>query len=437
MSKTVELVLEKPVYGGDCLARTDASSGKPGKATFVPLTLAGETVTAHIVEDKRTFAKAELDRILVASPNRVAAPCAHFGVCGGCHYQHADYLTQLALKQQILSETLTRAGVQIPSEIGILSSEPWAYRNRIRLAFTKSGEFGYRSRHSHTIIPIRECPIAAPSLLQAARQVAGYMAENPCAASITELELFTDPAESQLLITLLCENSIAADTQSWLDSLFSALDPRSSGLRLQLAEGSLNPKIVASSGQSSITCRAAGFDYRVDHGAFFQVNRWLTEDFVALVIGNHSGNQSGDIAWDLYAGVGLFARQLTRSFAQTVAVESAPASFEALLQNLASMSAQAVGSTTLDYLRHNRQQREPRPDLIVLDPPRAGLGDETTTLLNAIGAPQMTYVSCDPTTLARDLRALTSERYTINRITLVDMFPQTFHLESVVSLSRS
>jgi len=145
---------------------------------------------------------------------------------------------------------------------------------------------------------------------------------------------------------------------------------------------------------------------------------------------------SGEIAWDLYAGVGLFARRLASSFAQVLAVESAPASFPALQHNLLGTTGRAISSTTLDFLRRNRQEREPRPDLIVLDPPRAGLGGEVTSLLNAIHAPEMVYVSCDPATLARDLRALTQERYRIESLTLVDMFPQTFHIETVVQLSR-
>jgi 23S rRNA (uracil1939-C5)-methyltransferase len=430
---TIKLVLEKPVYGGDCLAHAESTHGKPGKAIFVPLTLPGEIVTAHTTEDKRSFAKAELDQILNASPNRITPPCPHFGGCGGCHYQHADYPEQLALKQQILRETLTRASVAIPAGINVLAKDPWTYRNRIRLAFNRAGEYGYRSRRSHTIVPVQECPIAAPWLLMAARQVAVYLAENPGPAPISEMELFTDAGETQLLITLFCEYTVATDTQPWLDALFSALSPQPTGIRFQVADGSLNPPILAASGEPSIHYTAAGFDYRVDHGAFFQVNRWLVDDFVSLATSSHSG----DLAWDMYAGVGLFARQLTRAFAQLVAVESAPASGNALQQNLTGTSAQAVSSSTLDYLRRNRQEREPRPDLIILDPPRAGLGDETTSLLNAIGAPAIVYVSCDPTTLARDLRALTLERYRVDNITMVDMFPQTFHIETVVSLSRS
>lgn len=429
----MKLVLEKPVYGGDCLARAESAGGKPGKAIFVPLTLPGETVTAQIVEDKRSFAKAELDQVIAASPHRVAPACPHFGVCGGCHYQHADYATQLALKEQILRETLTRAGVLFPAEIGVLAKDPWAYRNRIRLALTGAGELGYRSRRSHAIVPIRECPIAAPGLLLAARQVAAFIAEYPALTGITELEVFTNSEEFQLLATLFCDKNPTTSAQPWLNALHATLTPQVTGIRLQLADGSLNPPILATAGQASILYSASGFDYRVDHGAFFQVNRWMVEEFVALV----TGNRSGDLAWDLYAGVGLFARWLTRSYAQVIAVESAPASFDALQHNLENTSARAFRSTTLDYLRRNREEREGRPDRIVLDPPRAGLGEETTSLLNAIGAPAMVYVSCDPATLARDLHALTQERYKIDNITLVDMFPQTFHLETVVSLSRS
>ena len=422
----MKITLEKPVYGGDCLGHVE------GKAVFVPLTLPGESVTAHITEEKRSFAKAELDTILVASPNRVQPNCPHFGACGGCQYQHADYPTQLALKQQILRETLTRANVPIPAEIGILAAEPWAYRNRIRLALTRNGEPAYRGRRSHDLIAITECPIAAPLLLNIATQVAAFLRKNPSPTPITELELFTNQNESELLLTLFTETASASDKQEWLASLHAALQPQASSIRLQLNDG-LSPSILASIDQPSLNYTAASVSYRVDHGAFFQVNRHLIDDFASLVTANHSGN----LAWDLYAGVGLFARQLSTRFAQVTAVESAPASEAALRHNLTSANASAVASSTLDFLRRNRELREPRPDFIIIDPPRAGLGDQVTTLLNAIHAPVMVYVSCDPATLARDLRQLTQERYLVENITLVDMFPQTFHLETVVRLRRS
>jgi 23S rRNA (uracil1939-C5)-methyltransferase len=339
------------------------------------------------------------------------------------------------MKEQILRELLTRGGVSTPAQIEVLSGNPWAYRNRIRLAMTPAGELAYRSRRSHDLIPVRECPIAAPILFQTAQILREHLGTAPI--PITELELFTNPDQSRLLITLFCEEEPEANPQRWLDErnavLSAVLPTPTAGLRLQRSDGALIPKILASSGETSLTYSAANFLYRVDHGAFFQVNRWLIDEFLCRAI----TGLEGQTAWDLYAGVGLFARQLSHSFSQVIAVESAPASTAALRFNLEGTNAQAVASTTLDYLRHNREQRQPRPDLILLDPPRAGLGEQVTTLLNAIGAPAITYVSCDPTTLARDLRALTQERYQIDKITLVDLFPQTFHLETVVHLRRS
>jgi len=412
----IQLQMEKPVYGGDCLSRLPNPDGKTGKTVFVQLTLPGETVSAQITEDKRSFLKAELDQILTPSPRRVAPRCAHFGACGGCQYQHADYPTQLEIKKQILRETLSRANVAIPPEIAVLAGESWAYRNRIRLALTPAGDLAYRGRRSHDLISIYECPIAAPLLAKIALDLGSIIDPKDPRNDLSEVELFTNQDSSELLVTFHTHSG----------------NPIYGKLLFTPREGLQRPHADLDD-QPFLTYHVTGHDFRVPHAAFFQINRHLLDDFATLVTAGHHGS----VAWDLYAGVGLFARHLTQSFSRVVAVESAPASRESLVYNLASTSGEPIAATTLDYLQRNREQREPGPDLIVLDPPRAGLGDETTTLLNAIGAPAMVYVSCDPTTLARDLRALTLERYKIDKITLVDMFPQTFHLETVVSLSRS
>jgi 23S rRNA (uracil1939-C5)-methyltransferase len=422
----MKLTLEKPVYGGDCLARVE------GKTVFVPLTLPGETVLAHLTEEKRSFAKAELDEVLAPSPNRIVPQCSHFGVCGGCQLQHANYPAQLAMKREVLRETLSRAGVVIPGKIDVLASDAWGYRNRIRLANDGARSFGYRARRSHSIVPIRECPIAPPRFLVVAEQVAAFLATNPSPTRVTELELFTNQDESQLLLTLFCESPPAAGPEPWLAALQGALSTKVTGVRLQASDGALDPAILASTGDPSLTYIVGGFAYRVDHGAFFQVNRWLIDHLAALV----TGGTSGGLAWDLFAGVGLFARRLADSYSTVLAAELAPASFPALERNLEGTCGRAFESSTLNFLRRNREEREPRPDLIVLDPPRAGLGEETTSLLNAIQAPEMIYVSCDPATLARDLRSLTLERYRVESITIVDMFPQTFHIETVARLRR-
>ena len=421
--------IEKPIYGGTFLARVE------GKAVFVPLTLPGEQARIRIVEDKRGYASAEATEIVAPSVDRVTPACQHFGACGGCDYQHANYDAQLRFKQVVLRETLQRAQVHAPDEIALLSANPWTYRNRIRLAFDAAGNPGYRTRRSHGIVPIAECPIAAPLLVRAAQTIAKVVRHASPGVQLSELSLFCNAEETALLATL----HHARPAKINFDHLYRDLTqqiPEFKGAELTAEDrATRQPRTLAHSGATSLAYRAAGFDYRVDHGAFFQVNRWLIDALVQKVI----GNQRGALAWDLFAGVGLFARQLASSFTRVVAVESASSATAALAHNLNGTSAKAVNATTLDFLRRTHRthiNQSDRPDLIVVDPPRTGLGPETTTLLANIAAPALVYVSCDPATLARDLRALLASGYTIESITLADLFPQTFHLETIVHLRR-
>jgi 23S rRNA (uracil1939-C5)-methyltransferase len=424
-SKSQLVEIEKPIYGGAFLARVE------GKAIFVPLTLPGEKAHVRITEDKRGYATAEAEEIVAAAPERIAPACQHFGACGGCHYQHANYEAQLAFKQAILRETLERGGVVAPAEIAMLSGEPWRYRNRIRLAFDAAGNPGYRGRRSHAVIPISECPIAAPLLLDAAKAIAEVLRSFAPTFRPTEIALFCDPAETSLLASVFT-TSTASIRFDELAQAFSERIPTLKGAEL-VAEGrpGEQSQTVARWGAPSLTYRAANFDFRVDHGAFFQVNRFLIDALLERVTAGHEG----ELAWDLFAGVGLFARSLTASFARVVAVESAPAATEALVANLKGTTESPVRSATLDFLRGSREPG--RPDLIVVDPPRTGLGLEITALLAEVAAPALVYVSCDPATLARDLRALIGSGYAIQSITLADLFPQTFHLETVTQLRRA
>jgi 23S rRNA (uracil1939-C5)-methyltransferase len=419
------VTIEKPVYGGTFLARVE------GKAVFVPFALPGEQARIRITQSKSGYSTAEVAAIVTASPNRIQPQCPYFGACGGCNYQHTGYENQLAFKQAILRETLERGGVPVPESIAMLSASPWAYRNRIRMAFDAQGNLGYRSRRSHALIPIANCPIAAPLLLTAAHAATEMLSRVPPNLRPAELSLFCDPAETALLATFF-----AADTTSLrLDPLAQALAERIPALQsVQLAADGRpgHPaRTLAKWGAESIVYPAAGFRYRVDHGAFFQVNRWLVDALVEAV----TAGQSGRLAWDLFAGVGLFARKLTGSFERIIAVESAPPAVNALEANLNGTSGTAVRAATLDFLRG--ADRTERPDLIVVDPPRTGLGAEITSILASIGAPALVYVSCDPATLARDLRALIASGYQIQTVTLADLFPQTFHLETIVHLGRA
>lgn len=415
--------IEKPIYGGAFLARVK------GKAMFVPLALPGEQARVRVVEEKRGYATAEVEAIVSEAPERVAPTCRHFGACGGCQYQHAEYAAQLEFKKAILHETLERGGVRAPQEIDVLAGEPWAYRNRIRVAFDAQGNPGYRGRRSHAVIPIAECPIAAPALVKAAQIAADLFRRFAVVSRPAELLLFCNAAEDSMLASVFTAGAPRVPLADYFEAIMPLI-PSLRGVELvEIKQGGMQ-RTAARAGDDSIAYRAAGFDYRVDHGAFFQVNRWLIDALVERVM----NGQSGRLALDLFAGVGLFARQLAKSFARVVAVEPAPAAMDALAQNLHGTGATAVRATTLEYLRGARSGE--RPDLILVDPPRTGLGAETTALLKEIAAPALTYVSCDPATLARDLGALVGTGYAIENVLLADLFPQTFHLETVVRLRR-
>ncbi len=424
-ARSTVVQIEKPIYGGAFLARVD------GKATFVPLTLPGELARVRVVDEKRSYATGEPEEILAAAPERVMPGCRHFGVCGGCQYQHANYEAQLGFKQAVLRETLERGGVNVPEKIEVLSGNPWHYRNRIRVAFDAAGRVGYRARRSHDLLSINECPIAAPLLVKAALSAAEILCDMKTALRPTEISLFSNTEETELLASVFVRDS----STRGFDQLFGEWKKRIPALigseLVEEGRASQTPRTIAQLGGKLLTYRAAGFDYRVDHGAFFQVNRWLIDEFVNRV----TANRQGGLAWDLFAGVGLFARKLGGNFVHVVAVESAPMATEALKHNLEGTAGTCVKADTLAFLK--ARDNAARPDLIVADPPRTGLGGETTSLLAEVGAPEIVYVSCDPATLTRDLRALIDSRYTLSSVTLVDLFPQTFHLESVVELRRS
>jgi len=240
---------------------------------------------------------------------------------------------------------------------------------------------------------------------------------------------------------LQCDRNRASRHAPWRKLCTSALRrirrriseriPALAGIDLSIeGRGGEAQRSVAQWGAPSIRYSAAGFEYRVDQGAFFQVNRWLVDALVNCV----TANRSGALAWDLFAGVGLFARQLASTFDRVIAVESAPAATAALAHNLAGTTATAVTSDALAFLRRN--VREPQPNLIVVDPPRAGLGPEICAAIAEIAPSAMVYVSCDPATLARDLRALIASGFAIEHLTLADLFPQTFHMETVVLLQN-
>ena len=422
---TLRLQIEKSIYGGAGLARAD------GKAIFVPFALPGELVEAHITDDRKSYASAELDTVLGASPQRVQAACPYFGSCGGCHYQHAEYPLQVAMKQQILRETLERAHLGELPEIAAVQAEPWGYRNRVRLHIDRvTSALCYKKRGSHANLAVEACPIAAPVIEAALEAMQTLSKERQLGERFEEIEFFTNGEQDTMLLSLWTGARAAKLEDLW--PLLKERIPQLGGAAVFSAErGKEQNRMLAQAGEPALTYAATGIGYRVSVGSFFQVNRLLIDRFVNLI----TDGPSGAVAWDLYAGVGLFARGLSRAFERVVAVESAPSSVNDLRSNMGEGGHRIVATTTLEFLRRAAASKQPRPDLVVVDPPRAGLGKEVTTLLAGIRPEHITYVSCDPATLSRDLKSLLDSGYHLKNIHMVDLFPQTFHLETVAILS--
>ncbi len=293
---------------------------------------------------------------------------------------------------------------------------------------------GFYRFGSQEFLPVRECPISSPLInwvIARLTELGGL----ECPPAIEELELFADASDEQLLISACCRGDTPKDDLLlWAESLRREL-PGVAGVaflssRQRLEEDAApNLRTLAQSGAASLRYRTGNHEYQVSAGAFFQVNRHLLDELISVV----TGGAGGEIALDLYAGGGFFSVPLAKDFHHIFAVEASQTSLPDLRQNV-SASVKVVGTRTEEYLR-SRPVRK-RPDLVVLDPPRTGAGKAVTRSLVELGAQRIRYVSCDPATLARDLLPLAAAGYRIEEAHLFDLFPQTFHIETVMLLAR-
>jgi 23S rRNA (uracil1939-C5)-methyltransferase len=429
----MQLHIEKNIYGGSGLARPTEGEVR-GAVVFVPLTLPGEVVDASVGPVKGGFADATLGHVVEPSPDRIAARCAHFGVCGGCQYQHATYPAQLEIKRGILQETLERAGLVSLPEIRVLAGEPWEYRNRIRLRVSTVDSqirVGYLKRGSSEFLPVHMCPIAAPLLWRAAETLLGLEGDAArWVQSAEEVELFTNQDQNKMQLTLFLRKEYKGSFSNFCETLH-AIFPELTGAGVALIEGNRGRKTQrfrqgARWGADGLAYTIGNESYWISRGSFFQVNRTLLNQFVDLI----TGGRRGKLAWDLYAGVGLFSQVLARSFTEVIAVEAAGSD---LTRSFRGTGRRAIEATTVEFLRRAALERD-RPQLVVLDPPRAGVGSEVCSLLLRVKPEEIVYVSCDPTTLGRDLKQMVDSGYTLHELHMVDMFPQTFHQETVAVL---
>lgn len=457
-----ELVTQKMVYGGAALGH------HAGHPVLVPYALPGERVRAETTRVAKGMIHARLLQVLEPSPERVAPPCPCFGRCGGCHYQQLDAARQLEVKRDILRETLRRVGhIDWQEEIVAHAAEPWGYRNQVRLkvgrgdaasAGTTSDagtHIGFFAADSHALVPIDHCPISSARLNAVIQELASaqWLAK---LCGWSEVELRADDADDHVSLTfhgatapgssdpaierlaLECLNDLPGVAGVAFDTTTGPPAPKSHRTRGrdQFLRAQQHVSAMRVFGNATLTYRVGEFDYRLSPGAFFQASRRLLPQFVSTVTADLAAGSPG-LAIDLYAGVGLFTLPLTRLFREVVGVEAsreAAADLAANLRAHGGANARAVHSTAADFLRRYAQAA---PDLVVLDPPRAGAEGETLRRLAAIRPAQLRYVSCHPPTLARDLAALIQRGYAIERVELFDLFPQTFHIESVVRLRNT
>ena len=450
------LDIEKLIYGGDGLARVpaDAAPAKgaskqktatktaqpQGKASFVPFVLEGERVEAKILEEKPGFIRAQAEKIVKASPERIAPNCPYFLKCGGCHYQHTSYENQLRIKASILTETIRRISkIELPKPPQVHPSEPWNYRNRTRMKLHGGTRFaiGYYRFGSHDLLPVEECPISSPLINQAIAALWRLGRTGVVPTHVEEIEFFANDDDTKLLLEMNLDNhseQAGNDVVEFVTDLRKAV-PAISGVALFRKHGeTLRHEVVPQSlrnvfGGESIKYSVRSRAYQVSVGSFFQTNRFMAGKMVDLV----TAGCEGDNALDLYCGLGLFTLPLAENFVEVSAVEAAPYSYHDLRKNAPS-NVSTYRSRTEEYLVG--VQEIARFDFIVADPPRTGLGEPVARKLAEFAPPRITYVSCDPATLARDLKVLLDSGYKIAETHLIDLFPQTFHIESIFKLKK-
>lgn len=415
-----EFSAQKLVYGGDALGHYQ------GRAVLVPRALPGERLEVELVRTAKGVAHARPLRILTAAPERVDAPCPYFGRCGGCHYQHLSPENQASARTEILRETLRRIGkIQWESEIPMHAGPPWNYRNQAQIKVTVQPDgkiaLGFFETESHRLSAIDACLILSPRLNSILTALRGTEWSDKL-AGCREIELLADDRDERLMMTLRGSfnnkyaEALAADCLAKLIGVASVAINSGGGSRVF--------------GEQTLKYQVGDFKYRMSPSSFFQASRFLLPEFVKSA----TEGERGALALDLFAGVGLLTLPLARQFDEVVAVEAHPPAAADLAANAkahAFQNVRAVAETAFDFLRRFARSS---PDLVVVDPPRAGVGSDTLKFIAALQPRRIHYASCHPPTLARDLGFLVARGYQLKSVELFDFFPQTFHIECVAKL---
>lgn len=410
-AKTFDIKIDKLIHGGLGFGRNK------GKVIFVPFSAPGDLLRVRSAEEKKTFIRADIVQILKAGKGRVTPVCPHFLKCGGCQLQQLDYTLQIEAKRHILEEIFYH---RFPDtrDLAITlrgCSRPYGYRSRARVQMRGCGSkavVGFYRCRSHVIEDIESCPLFRPSLNEALSSLRQYKRKVDTDASPQEMDLASSEEE-----------------QTWTTARISAVAD----------EGMITLFGTRRSEDVLLRRNVGEFSYFVTAGVFFQANDFMISELAALVreLAEERGCKS---ALDLYSGVGLFTLPLARRFGKVVAVESSPAACRLCSSNAKAAefaNIQVVSADAAQWMLSTESTSAGPFDLIVLDPPRTGAGAEMMEQISKKAPETIIYVSCDPQTLSRDLAVISPRDYAIDFIQGLDMFPQTFHFETVVRLTRN
>jgi len=396
------------VYGGQAMGRLP-----DGRAVFVPFALPGEQVRLRPVEEKRGHVRAELLEVLQPSASRISPRCAHFGLCGGCHYQHMPYADQLAAKSAILREQLQRLGglSDPPLAPAVPAPEDFYYRNHVQFHLAPDGKLGYHREGSAEVFPIQEC----------------HLPEPPLDAIWKQMEIEAIPGLERIGLRL----GSGDDIQLILDGS-EPRPPELSVEDLPISVAYLSPagRLVLA-GSEAVYIEVLGRAFRLSAGSFFQVNTRMAETMVEHLLGELPARLNPDrgvTLLDAYCGVGLFSAFLAPLVGRLVGIEALPFAGDDFAVNLDEFdNVELYQASVEDVL----PALEIEPQIALVDPPRAGLSRLALDGILRLQPSLLVYISCDPATLARDAKRLVSAGYSLKKITPFDLFPQTYHIESI------
>ncbi len=410
MADVLEVELTGIAHGGSAFGRCE------GRIVFVPYTIPGERVRVRIMDEKPRYAHGEAVEILKASPARLEAPCPHFGpgLCGGCQFQHVAYQHQLELKRQVVLDQLRRIGrLEAPDVLPTIPSPvQWHYRSHSTFTMSPEGRLGFYSDDGRSILPVEVCHILHPALLELFQQL-DLDAEG---IERVKFQVGSDPADRMLVIQTTDDlpPEIEVDVPVSVNLLLSDNEP------------------VNLVGSPQVVYQVLGRDFRVTAGGFFQVNLPVAAILVEQVL-HHLAPGAGETVLDLYSGVGLFTAFIAERAGLVVSVESYPPAASDAEVNLADLENVEIIEGPVEAVL---EDLEGPIDAIVLDPPRTGVSEVVVKQLGRLAARRIVYVSCDPATLARDVHQLAGHGYRLRVVQPVDMFPQTYHIETVAVLGQ-